>query len=236
MTGTQGSTGATGAQGVQGIAGTAVNTGATGTQGVQGFTGLAGFAVWTGAQGVQGMTGAQGFATNTGAQGASGPQGIQGLVGFAVWTGATGIVGAQGAQGNQGHTGVQGFTGITGVQGATGTVAILNQNPLSATGTSLGFTGDYNNVYYRQSTSTLNYITGFIQPAASFGLNNGYVGQTLTIQSAAPSGSINIAGAFMDSGATGANVSVPVNGVVSSVFNGTQWVLLYRSTGVTGPV
>jgi hypothetical protein len=211
-----------------------VNTGATGTQGVQGVTGLAGFAVWTGAQGTQGVTGAQGFATNTGAQGASGPQGIQGLVGFAVWTGATGTVGAQGVQG---HTGVQGVTGITGIQGATGTVNVINQNPLSATGTSLGFTGENNNVYYRQSTSSLNYVTGFIQPTASFGLNNGYVGQTLTVQ---PSTSITISGAFMDSngtaGATGSAVTMnAANTIVSLIFNGTRWVLLYRSTGVTMP-
>jgi hypothetical protein len=194
---------------------------------VTGVTGLAGFAVWTGAQGTQGVTGAQGFATNTGAQGASGPQGLQGLVGFAVWTGATGATGVQGAQGTQG------FTGITGIQGATGTVSVLNQNPLSATGTSLGFTGDYNNVYYRQSTSSLNYITGFIQPAASFGLNNGYVGQTLTIQSTALA-SITVSGAFMDSGASGVAVTMnATNTIVSLIFNGTHWVLLYRSTGVT---
>jgi hypothetical protein len=128
---------------------------------------------------------------------------------------------------------VTGVTGITGVQGATGTVTVVNQNPLSATGTSLGFTGENNNVYYRQSTSSLNYVTGFIQPTASFGLNNGYVGQTLTIQSNA-SVSITVSGAFMDSTVSRIAIALAVSGdIVSLVFNGSRWVMLYRSTGVT---
>jgi hypothetical protein len=106
---------------------------------------------------------------------------------------------------------------------------ITSQNPLS------GFTADYNNVYYRQSTATLNYVTQFIQPTGNFTLNNGYAGQQLTIQSGAAS--VAISGTFMDSNATagtnGTTVTLSAtNAIVSMVFNGSRWVLLYRSASV----
>jgi hypothetical protein len=210
-----------------GAQGFATNTGAQGTQGPQGFTGFAGFAVWTGAQGVQGtqgVTGAQGAQGVTGIQGAQGTQGTQGV------TGAQGIAGAATNTGAQGVAGSATNTGAQGVQGATGPVSVTNQNPFS------GFTADYNNVYYRQSTSTLNYITGFITPAANFALSTGYVGQQLTIQSSA---AVSVTGLFLDSsaalpGTTGGTLSMTAaNATASLIFNGTRWVLLYRSAGVS---
>jgi hypothetical protein len=170
---------------------------------------------------------------NTGAQGTQGVQGATGSTGAQGVQGVTGYTGAQGVQGFSGYAGFAVWTGATGAQGTTGTINIVSQNPLSATGTSLGFTGDYNNVYYRQSTSSLNYITGFIQPAASFGLNNGYVGQTLTVQSTALA-SITVSGAFMDSTVSKTAIALAASGdIVSLVFNGSRWVMLYRSTGTT---
>jgi hypothetical protein len=178
---------------------------------------MAGFAVWTGAQGSQGSQGAQGTvgsATNTGAQGVQGTQGFTGYAGYAVWTGAQGYTGSQGVQ---------------GTQGATGTVNIVNQNPVS------GFTADFNNVYYRSSAGTLNYSAGFIQPAGNFTLSSGYIGQPLTIQSAAAS--VAISGSFMDSNATAGTTGTTLtlsatNAIVSLVYNGTRWVLMYRSASV----
>jgi hypothetical protein len=109
-------------------------------------------------------------------------------------------------------------------------VNAVNQNPFS------GFTADYNNVYYLGSQGTFNYLTGFIEPTADFTLSAGYKGQPLTIQSA-KSGSLIITGLFMDSnaiaGTTGTTVTIAAQyDVVSLMFNGTRWVLLYRSTGV----
>jgi hypothetical protein len=107
----------------------------------------------------------------------------------------------------------------------------VNQNPFS------GFTADYNNVYYRASQGTINYLTGFIKPSANFTLDSGYVGQPLTIQAAA---AVTATGSFMDSdnaaGATGATLILSAqNAVASLVFNGTQWVVLYRSASVNMP-
>jgi hypothetical protein len=81
----------------------------------------------------------------------------------------------------------------------------------------------------------LNYTTGFIQPTANFTLNNGYVGQQLTIQSGAAS--VVITGSFMDSnntaGTTGGTVTLSAsNAIISMIFNGSRWVLLYRSASV----
>jgi hypothetical protein len=110
-------------------------------------------------------------------------------------------------------------------------VNTVDQNPFS------GFTADYNNVYYRSSLGTINYLTGFIEPTANFTLSDGYKGQPLTIQSNKGS-SLDIAGLFMDSqgtpGTLGTRLNMSAqNEVVSLMFNGTRWVLLYRSTGVT---
>jgi hypothetical protein len=82
----------------------------------------------------------------------------------------------------------------------------------------------------------LNYITGFIQPTASFGLNNGYVGQSLTIQAGA---AVSVTGLFLDSsaalpGTSGSTLSMTAaNATAALIFNGTRWVLLYRSAGVS---
>ena len=134
--GFQGNVGATGAQGFQG------NIGATGAQGDQGNIGA------TGAQGDQGnvgATGAQGFQGNDGATGAQGDQGNIGATGAQGFQGITGTTGAQGDQGNVGATGAQGdqgiigATGAQGFQGNDGSAAIsnnVNNNVLTATGTS----------------------------------------------------------------------------------------------------
>jgi hypothetical protein len=107
-------------------------------------------------------------------------------------------------------------------------VNVVNQNPVS------GFTADFNNVYYRTSLGTLNFSAGFITPTTGFALSTGYVGQPLTIQSGA---SIAITGLFMDSNATAGTTGTQINmtaanAIVSLVFNGTRWVLLYRSASV----
>jgi hypothetical protein len=108
-------------------------------------------------------------------------------------------------------------------------VNVVNQNPVS------GFTADFNNVYYRTSLGTLNFSAGFITPTTGFALSTGYVGQPLTIQSGAAS--VAITGLFMDSNATAGTSGTTVtlsatNAIVSLVFNGTRWVLLYRSASV----
>ena len=149
--GDQGNVGATGAQGFQGITGTTGATGAQGDQGNVGATGAQGFQGITGTTGDQGdqgnvgATGAQGDQGNIGATGAQGDQGNVGATGAQGDQGNVGAIGAQGDQGNVGATGAQGdqgnvgATGAQGFQGNDGSAAIsnnVNNNVLTATGTS----------------------------------------------------------------------------------------------------
>jgi hypothetical protein len=75
---------------------------------------------------------------NVGATGATGPSG--GPIGATGTTGTTGATGATGATGI-GATGLTGATGNLGATGATGASTLTFSTPVSASGTSVDFTG-----------------------------------------------------------------------------------------------
>ena len=134
--GTSGDSGSSGSSGTSGDSGSSGSSGTSGDSGSSGSSGTSGDSGSSGSSGTSGDSGSSGSSGTSGEAGSSGSSGTSGEAGSSGSSGTSGNSGSSGSSGTSGGTGNPGSSGSSGTSGAATIQGNVDNNILTATGTS----------------------------------------------------------------------------------------------------